>query len=134
MVDTDSLPWWQAAAEQRLTVQRCQDCNHGQLPPTPVCSVCRSRNLELGDITGKGTLYTFTTVHRPVAMDQELPFIIAVVELDVPGVDPKGDAPVRLMTNIVDAEPEVLEIGAEVEVAWEKMSDEVTVPRFRLVG
>lgn len=129
MVDPISLPWWRAAAEHKLTVQRCEECHHCTLPPSPVCSECRSENLALQEVSGKGTLYTYTTVHRPVAMDQQLPFVIALVDLDMTGVDSTNS--VRFMTNIVDADSQELQIGKAVEVAWETMSEEVSVPRFR---
>lgn len=131
MVDPTSLPWWQAAAEHRLTVQQCQECNHCALPPAPICSECRSSNLALAQVSGKGTLYTYTVVHRPVAMEQELPFTIAIVELDMVGVE--GANGVRMMTNIVEADIKQLQIGKAVEVAWETMSDEVSIPRFKFV-
>lgn len=130
MVDHHTLPWWQAAAEQRLTVQRCSDCGHCQLPPAPICSECASETLELVEIAGTGRLYTFTVVHRAVAMDQPLPFVIAIIELDVNNIE--GANTVRMMSNIVDADPTTLEIGQPVEVVWEAMSDSVTVPRFKI--
>lgn len=65
-------------------------------------------------------------------MEQALPFIIAVVELDVSGT-PCANS-VRLMTHIVDATPDELAIGKPVQVAWETMSDTVAIPRFRIAG
>ena len=129
MVDQASLPWWQAASEHKLTVQRCDDCQHCQLPPAPICPNCRSSASHLQPINGKGTLYTYTILHRPVAMDQELPFIIAIVELDMSGVENANG--VRMMTNLVEADVNDLPIGGDVEVAWETMSDEVSIPRFK---
>ena len=86
--------------------------------------------MTLKEVSGKGTLFTFTTVHRAVAMDQQLPFIIAVIELDMSDI--KNSNGVRLMSNIVDADLSELQIGKGVDVVWETMSDEVSVPRFKL--
>lgn len=129
MVDHYTLPWWQGAAAHQLLVQRCDDCRHTQLPPAPVCSECTSEKLSLQQISGNGTLYSYTTVHRPVAMEQALPFVIAVIELDMTGSGSENG--VRLMSNIVDCDPDTLEIGMPVQVVWETMSEEVSVPRFR---
>jgi len=129
MVDQHTLPWWEACASHRLTAQRCLECNHAQLPPTPICSECRGSRFELTDLGGRGTLYTYTVVHQPVAIDQRVPFVIAIVELDVSGTPCAN--PVRLMTNIVDAAEDELAIGRPVQVAWEKMSETVSIPRFR---
>jgi uncharacterized OB-fold protein len=128
MVDHYSLPWWQAAAEHRLQVQCCDNCGHGMLPPAPICSECRSSQLTMKDVNGKGSLYTYTVVHQPVSMEQEMPFVIAIVELDTKGV---SNNTVRMMSNIVGASVEPTDIGRAVSVAWEDMSEEVCVPRFR---
>lgn len=131
MVDHHTLPFWEACGEQRLTVQRCTHCNHGQHPPAPICSECRNSDFEQVEVTGKGTLYTYTAVHQPITYEEKLPFIIAVVELDMSGTGCNNS--VRMMTNIVDAEDSELHIEHPVELAWEKMSDMVSIPRFRLV-
>lgn len=129
MVDHETIEWWRGAAEHRLLVQRCDDCHHCRLPPAPVCCECQSNASHYQEVCGKGTLYTYTIIHRAVAMDQELPFVIAVIELDMAGVEDSNS--VRMMSNIVDADPESMAIGRPVEVVWETMSDEVSVPRFK---
>lgn len=131
MVDHHTLPFWEACGEQRLTVQRCVQCNHGQHPPAPICSECRNNEFEQVEVTGKGTLYTYTAVHQPITYEEKLPFIIAVVELDMSGSGCNNA--VRMMTNIVDAEDSELRIEQPVELAWEKMSEMVSIPRFKLV-
>ena len=124
MADSTTLPWWEAAAEHRLVVQRCTACEHTQLPPAPICSECRSTESDWTEVSGRGEVYSFTTVHRAIAMDQELPFVIAVVALE-------GAGGVRIISNLVEAVPEAIEIGMPVEVVWEDMSDDLAVPRFR---
>lgn len=132
MVDPITLPWWKAAAEHRLTVQRCNGCGHCTLPPAPICSACRKNDLSLVEVSGAGEIYTWTTVHRPVAMEQELPFVIAIIELDVSAIP--GANGVRIMSNLVNVDPESIALGMKVRVAWETMSDEVSVPRFTPVS
>ena len=131
-VDPHTYPWWQACAEHRLTTQHCKQCHHAQLPPAPICSECQSNDLELVTLNGNGTLYTYTAVYQPIAMEQKLPFIIAVVELDVSGTPCKNR--VRLMTNMVDAAENELKIDQSVRIAWEMMSEFVSIPRFKLVN
>jgi len=65
-------------------------------------------------------------VHRPIAAGQELPFVIAVIALEESGG-------LRMISNVVDAKPEEVAIGAPVELVWEDMSAELAIPRFRLV-
>lgn len=124
MANKEALPFWRAAAEHRLVVQRCNECEHMQLPPAPVCSVCRSEDCHFHQLNGRGEVYTYTIVHRPIAMDQKVPFVIAVITLE-------GAGGVRMISNIVELAPEEVEIGMPVEVAWEDMSDDLSLPRFR---
>lgn len=131
MVDQFTHPWWQACTEHRLTVQRCGHCKHAQHPPAPLCSECHSKDLAQVEVNGNGTIYTYTIAHQPVSPDQSLPFVIAVIELDTSDAD-CGNA-VRIMSNIVDCDPESLAIDQAVHVAWETMSEFVSIPRFKLV-
>ena len=124
MADNDTLAWWQAAAEHRLVLQRCSDCEHLRHPPAPICPECRSFDCDWKEVSGRGELYTYTVVHRAVSPEQTLPFVIAVVTLE-------GAEGVRIISNIVDAEPGELSIGMPLELVWEDMSSEMALPRFR---
>ncbi|HKA14501.1 MAG TPA: Zn-ribbon domain-containing OB-fold protein [Myxococcota bacterium] len=124
VADATTLPWWQAAAEHRLVVQRCTSCGHTRLPPAPVCPACRSTQSEWQTVSGRGELYTYTVVHRPIAAGQPLPTVIAVIALE----DAGG---VRIISNIVGADPAAVRIGMPVELVWEDMSEDLAIPRFR---
>lgn len=127
LADATTLPWWEAAAEHRLVVQRCTACEHTRLPPSPICPECRSSDADWKDVPGSGEVYTYTTVHRPIAAAQELPYYIAVISLE----DSGG---LRMISNLVDVNPDELEIGMPVELVWEDMSDDLAIPRFRPVS
>jgi len=95
-------PYWEAAANQQLLVQLCDDCRQHQFPPRAHCAACGSANLSWQAVSGKGTVYTYTVAHRPphpVLVDQ-CPLIIAVVEL--------AEGP-RMMSNVVDCDPRDLQ-------------------------
>jgi uncharacterized OB-fold protein len=124
LADATTLPWWQAAAEHRLVVQRCAGCGHTRLPPAPVCPGCRSADAYWKQVSGRGEVYTYTVVHRPIAAGQRLPFVIAVIALE----DAGG---VRILSNLVDVSPDEVAVGLPVEVVWEDMSAELAIPRFR---
>ena len=72
-------------------------------------------------------MYSYTIVHRAVAMDQELPFIIAVIELE------RADG-LRMMSNLVGVDPDAVTVGMKVEVTWENMAPDLAVPRFSVSG
>ena len=126
LADATTLPWWEHAAEHRLVVQRCTDCQHTRHPPAPVCPECRSDASDWQQLPGRGEVFTFTVVHRPIAAGQPLPTLIAVIAL--------GDSGgLRMISNLVDSAPEDVSIGAPVELVWEDMSPDLAIPRFRLV-
>jgi uncharacterized OB-fold protein len=125
----ETLPWWQAAAAHRLVVQRCNACGHMRHPPGPTCPACRSFDLGWQELSGRGTVYTYTVVHRAFvpSLAPRLPYVVIVVELE-------GGGGVRLASNLVDVEPAQVRIGMPVEVAWEDMGAGLALPRFRAVG
>jgi uncharacterized OB-fold protein len=126
--DALTEPFWAAARQHRLVCQLCSSCGTWRLPPTPVCHVCRSFDAEWETLAGTGRIYSFTVVRSsPVlALAGNVPYVIAVVELD--------DAPgVRLVTNVVGCHVDAVTIDAPVGVVWDDVSDAVTIPRFALI-
>jgi uncharacterized OB-fold protein len=121
--DAFSLPFWQAAAEHRLVVQRCKGCGVTR-QSAPICAGCRSTEFEWQTVSGRGEVYTYTVVHRPIAAGQPLPTLIAVIALE-------GAGGVRLISNLVGVDPGAVHIGMPVEVVWEDMSADLAIPRFR---
>jgi len=126
-VTEDTRPFWDACRRRELVVQRCADCGSFRHPPAPVCWRCRSFAHDWVRVSGHGTVFTYAVVHRAplAALDGYVPFTVVVVALD--------DAPgVRLVSNLVDATPGEVRVGLPVEVLFEEVSPEVTVPRFRV--
>ena len=118
-----SKPFWDACREGRLTVQRCQDCEAYTFIPQPCCGECLGEKLEWVESSGRGTLYSFTTVHRPQQPMFEVPYTVVIVELD------EG---YYMLSNLLGVEPDDVAIGTKLEVAFEERSDEITLPYFRV--
>jgi uncharacterized OB-fold protein len=76
--------------------------------------------------SGKATLYSYVIHHRAVPGFTP-PYSIAVVELE--------EGP-RMMTNIVGIEqtPQALQLDMPLEVVFERMSEEISLPLFRPAG
>lgn len=124
LADAITLPWWRAAAEHRLVAQRCTSCGQTRLPPAPLCAGCRSEGADWLELPGRGEVYTYTIVHRPIAAGQPLPTVIAVIALE-------GSGGLRMISNLVGVDPGDVTIGMPVELVWEDMSAELAIPRFR---
>ena len=126
--DIDDAPFWEAAARRLLVFQRCGDCRTHRHPPSPMCPVCQSARSEWTEAPSRGQLFTYTVTYvspHPELRDRT-PYIVALVCF--PTLDH-----VRIVSNIVDAAPEELSIGADVERTWEPIGAHMYVPRFRLV-
>lgn len=117
-----SEPHWSGCREGRLRVQRCRECGSHVFIPQPVCTHCLADALEWVDSSGRGTLYSFTTVHRPPRPEFEVPYVVAIVELE------EG---FHMLSNLVDCPPEQLRIGLPVEVEFRPVSEEIHLPLFR---
>jgi uncharacterized protein len=108
-----SAPFWRAAQEQRLVVQHCGDCGTWQHYPRAICAECWGGRLRMAEASGKGTVWTFTVVHRPghPAWAAEVPYALAIVELE--------EGP-RLIANIVGCHPRDVRVGMPVSVVFEQ--------------
>jgi uncharacterized OB-fold protein len=76
MADALTRPFWEAANEQRLVLQRCQACRHFQHPPRTICDACGADALRFEDVGGTGTIHSMTVVHvaRNPAFQAVLPY------------------------------------------------------------
>ena len=117
-----SRPHWDGCREGRLRVQRCDDCGAHVFIPQPLCSACQSSALTWVDASGRGTLYSYTVVHRPPRPEFDVPYVVALVELE------EGW---HMLSNLVDCPLEAIAVGMPVEVSFRPASDEITLPCFR---
>lgn len=126
-ITAESRPFWEGCKRHQLLFQRCRDCGTFQHYPRGVCASCWSGDLEWQPSSGRGTVYTFTVTHRTQARGfrDELPYILAWVELE------EG---VQVMTNLVGCDPARVTIGMPVQVTFEDVNADVSIPRFKPIG
>jgi uncharacterized OB-fold protein len=129
--DESTKPFWDAAREDRLVALRCTNCETSRLPPTPFCFACQHRTAEWLQLPGTGTVYSFTIVRHPLApmLQDAVPYASGIIELD--GTQGAG---ARMICNIVDCDVDTLAIGDRVQIKWEHVSEDMSVPRFRPIG
>ena len=128
VADDLSRPFWDAAKERRLAIQRCGSCGYYNHPPRRFCDACLAQDLRFEPVSGRGVVYTFTVMHqRDVAgFEEDTPFINVVVELI--------EQPQLLMvSNLPISERAKVSIGAAVEVDFEDRGEGVVVPQFRII-
>jgi uncharacterized OB-fold protein len=108
-ITKESEPYWSSVAAHAMALQRCSRCGTYRFYPTAVCPACWSTEFEWRRVSGRGTLYSFSVVFRPVseAFADEVPYIVALVTLaegptmmmnllGVPIEDVRIDMPVRI--------------------------------------
>ncbi|MGZ4794773.1 MAG: Zn-ribbon domain-containing OB-fold protein [Acidimicrobiia bacterium] len=114
-----------AARTGVLHLQRCSECATWRHPPRIRCAPCGSDRWTWEPATGNGRLFTWTVTHRAVdpAFAEELPYVIAVVELD--------EGP-RVVGNVVGIVPDALRLDLPVRVVLDRRSDTVALVDFAL--
>ena len=122
---TVSGPFWSAVRSHSLKVQQCDICGHSQHPPRIFCINCGGRQLSFRDANGLGTIYSFTVVHRAFVPElaHRVPYALALVEME---------GGLRMLGRIADCEHTELEIGQDVEIDYEELTEAITLPVFRL--
>ncbi|HUI02916.1 MAG TPA: Zn-ribbon domain-containing OB-fold protein, partial [Acidimicrobiales bacterium] len=112
--DADSEPYWSAAHEGRLVLQRCQRCGTPQLYGRDRCRACRGP-VVWEEACGRGSVYSFTVIRQNYARPfrDQIPYVVALVDLE--------EGP-RLMTNVVGCAPEDVRIGMAVRATFEAVS------------
>lgn len=122
-VNEDTIEYWRLLQEtKQLHVQKCKNCGTYSHPPRPVCHNCRQFTLELVPTAGKGTVYSYVVYHRSVHPGFEVPYDVILVELE------EG---VRIVSNMVDCEPDAIYIGMPVELVIEQVFEDVALPKFK---
>ena len=122
----DTQEFWDATAEGRFLLKRCDDCGVIIWYPRFLCPDCSSTNTSWFEATGKGTVYSYTVPRRaPGPYREAVPFVVAYVELE--------EGP-RIMTNLVDVVIEDLAVGMPVEVVWHDTGQGNALYRFRPAG
>ena len=119
-----SQRFWDALRDERVEVQRCDDCGRWVYYPRSRCPACLSDHLSWTVVDGAGTVYTFTVAEQATAppFADEVPQLLAIVELT------EG---VRLSTTLVGVDPGAVAIGMPVAPVFDHGDDGVTLLRFR---
>lgn len=122
----EAKPYWEGARDGKLMIPKCRACGKAFLYPRVLCPFCASREIDWIQASGRGRLYSFEIAHQILnkAFKVRTPVVLAMVELE--------EGP-RLLTNLVEVEPDpaTLRCDMPVEVVFEKLTDQVSLPMFR---
>ena len=115
--------YWDGAKQGELRLQRCTSCSHVYFPPRPFCPECGSRDVSVFTASGKGRLHSYI-INELGAPGREPPFAVAIVKLE--------EGP-QLMSNILECPqtPEALQLDMALEVTFETLTEDISLPQFR---
>jgi uncharacterized OB-fold protein len=129
----ETAPFWSACERGELVVQRCDSCGRLRFPPRPACPWCQSFEFSWPAVSGRGTVWSFVVAHPPLlpAYAELAPYNVIVVALD-------EDPTIRLVGNLVasadaaidSVDPATIEIGMPVAVVFQRVADDVVLPRW----
>src|SRR5581483_1747440 len=122
-VHHEDRPFWDATAEGKILLPKCDDCGSVIWYPRTTCPECMSTDVSWFEASGRGTIYSFTLVRRQGGPWRDvLPYVLAYVELK--------EGP-RVLTNIVESTD--LEVGQTVEAIFHDTGEGNALVRFRPV-
>ena len=126
-ITPDNEEFWASCKKHQMSLQECSECKKSRYFVSPVCPYCGSLNFTWEPVSGKAAIYSYTIIHRALseAWKDDSPYVYAYVQL--------AEGPL-LPTNIVGCSPEEVEIGMEVEVTYDDVTPEITLPKFKPIS
>ena len=122
--DADTTTFWHGLRDGKLLLQHCRHCRNVQYYQQATCRECGSDELEHRPATGRGKVHSFSVVYRAPgpAFKQDVPYAVLLVEL--------AEGP-RMISTLTGSDPKDVTFDMEVELAFDQVSDDTTLPRFR---
>ena len=123
-LNPDSKPFWDGCKDHQLRFQKCKNCSFVRWPAAIICPECSSSDTEWIVASGKGKIYSFVVYHVAYhpAFKDDLPYVVAVVRLE--------EGP-RFLTNIIGRNPDMVKCDMDVEVSWDDITGEFSLPKFK---
>lgn len=131
--DPLDAPYWDATRRGELVVQTCRSCGQRRFPPRPMCPHCQSLEHTWQRMAGTGRIWSFVIPHPPLlpVFAQLAPYNVIVVELaDDPSIRMVGNLVASATGAINEVDPATIKIGAPVRVVFDRVADDVVLPRW----
>lgn len=125
-VSAETKPFWDAALNGKFLLQRCRNCNKYQTHYRAFCCHCWSTDVEDVEASGKGSVWAHSVAYqnRTPGWVDEVPYVVAQIELE------EG---VRVISNVINCDPESVKIDMPVKVTFVKATDDIAIPYFEPV-
>lgn len=124
VINEDNRQYWEYCKRHEFRIQKCTECGYLRFPCSIICPKCHSMDSEWTKLNGKGKVYSYI-VYRQVyhpSYKNDIPYVVAIIELD--------EGP-RMESNITGCKIEEIKIGMPVEVYFDDITAEISLPKFR---
>lgn len=123
----DNHPYWDAADNYQLNLQKCNNCGKYANPPGPACANCGSQDVtweEMGDDV-QAKIYTYVISYRPFlpGFQDDLPLVIAQAQLN-------NALEVKIMCNLLECDAKDVYVGMPVKMIWQDITDDRALPQW----
>ena len=124
-ITPDMREFFDGARAGRLMLQKCDACGTLRFPAHEICSKCNSTGSKWAQVSGRGEVFSFNIMHQLYhpGFAKEVPYAVVVVELE------EG---CKFISNLLGVKPHDIRCGMPVEVTFEKLNEDVSIPKFRL--
>ena len=117
----DTHFYYNGLEDEKLLIQQCDSCGTLRNPPSPGCGSCSSLDWSPHEVSGTGTIYSYTIHHYPPLPNFASPHPIAVAEFEG----------VRIVGAMDGTPPAEMEIGKPVGIEFVRRGD-IAGFRFKL--
>ncbi|MBT4521225.1 MAG: nucleic acid-binding protein [Halieaceae bacterium] len=118
--------YWEGIKQRKLVFQKCGECETFSHPPRVMCPNCKAQNWVWVESSGKGRVYSWTVLRQEVHPAFRVPFEVVLIEMD-------NEEGVRIVSNMVDCNPDEIDFDMPVELCFKEVTEEWALPFFKKV-
>jgi uncharacterized protein len=124
IINEETKPYWEYCKKHELRMQKCTQCGHIRFPISSLCPICHSLDSQWEKLSGRGSVYSYTVYRVPYhpAFKDDIPYVLAIIQL--------VEGP-RMESNLIGCRPEDVRIDMPVQVSFEDVTGEVSLPKFK---
>lgn len=121
---SESRPYWEGLQQRKLLMPRCDECHRYWFPPSALCPHCSSETWTWTATSGRGRVFSYVVYHRVYhpGFAEDVPYTVAVIELE--------EGP-RMISNVIGIAPDKVACDMNVEVEFQRITEDVTLPKFK---
>lgn len=122
-IGDDNRAFWEGTRSGELRMQQCDRCAHIRYPISHLCPECLEERHRWVRLSGRGEVFCTVVFHQVYnkAFAADVPYNVSLIQLD--------EGP-RMFSNVVGVPPEQVAVGNRVRVVFDRVTEEVTLPRF----